>query len=123
MVDFTRDNKTYMCCGKVHLKKDMKRLTGYVIDEDESNFIISTSSNEMITVVKPAIIVEKNDKGKTISVEYDYTVCEKANPSYYIFLFEPVRFKFNRNAINNCVVMMNKVVFDSNNKVIEMMST
>ena len=104
----------YMCCGKVEVKKNNKRIIGYVMDEDEENYYVLLNNCFRIQVLRPIVVKTFHDNGNVKSVHYEYTNVVSVD-GYVISKFSPVRIKFMKNALDNCQFILNKAVL--NNKV------
>ena len=123
-VQFIYNNNTFICCGKVSIKIGGKKILGYVMDENEKYYHVLLCSNIGVKVRKPILVTKHDRNGKVKAISYDYSVCvEDKATEYVITYFWPVRFKFNKNAIDNFIFILNKVVLDRNLLVNEVLSS
>ena len=123
-VQFNHHDHTYICCGKVSIRVGCKSVLGYVMDENENYFYVLLCSNIGVKVRKPILVTKHDSNGKVKAICYDYSVCvEDKATKYVITYFWPVRFKFNKNAIDNFIFILNKVVLDKNFLVNEALSS
>ena len=111
---------TYLCCGKVNVTINKRNILGYVIDEDANYFKVLLVSNMGIRVKKPLLVTNVQENGKIISARYDYGDVSNVKPdTYVVTYFWPTRIKILINAIENCHILMNKLVLDENNQIQE----
>ena len=66
----------------------------------------------VILELRFASLLLHNSNGNVKAIYYDYSVCVEDDKKYVITYFWPDRFKFNKNAIDNCMFILNKVVLD-----------
>jgi len=123
-VQFIHHHHTYICCGKVSVRIGSKSVLGYVMEENEKYFYVLLCSNIRVKVCKPILVTKYGNNSKVKEIFYDYSVCvgDKVT-KYVITYFWPVRFKFNKNAIDNIIFILNKVVLDKNLLVNEALSS
>ena len=63
-----------------------------------------------VKVRKPIIVTKHDINGNVKAIYYDYSVCVEDGKKYLITYFWPVGFKFNKNSIDDCIFILNKVV-------------
>ena len=109
-----------MCCGKVNVIYKGKNIKGYVLDETKTDFIIRLVNNMQINAKKPMIITRTGPSGKINMCFYEYEVQSDATYEKYVITeLMPMRFKYQKNALDNMQLIVNKMVLDVNGKIVE----
>ena len=123
-IDFMRKKLRYICCGKVNVKKNDRNITGYVLDEDQYNLKVLLRDDLCIKVKKPKIIsfVGTDEKIKTVLYQYEEITADNMD-RYVITEFWPIRIRIMKNAMDNMIYLINRLVLKEDIKIHQVLSS
>ena len=106
------------------MKKNNKSITGYVLDEDEYHLKVLLRNDLCIKVNKPKMIslVGKDQKIKTVLYQYEEVTNENID-RFVVTEFWPIRIKIMKNAMDNMIYLINKLVLKEDMKVHQVLSS
>ena len=123
-INFQKKKLQYICCGKFNLVKHKNNITGYVLDEDKHEFKVLLRNDMCVKVKKQKIVslVGQNQKIKSVHYVYEH-ILSSMEDQYVVTEFWPIRIKIMKNAMNNMVYVLNKVVLKNDLKVHQILSS
>ena len=106
------------------MKKNDRNLTGYVLDEDQYNLKVLLRNDLCIKVKKPKIIsfVGMDENIKTILYQYEEITADNME-RYVVTEFWPIRIRIMKNAMDNMIYLINRLVLNEDMKIHQLLSS